>query len=117
MPEWLDEAPHDWKVARGSYAVILLAGAPIWQIRVWYLDWGSGVGGYVSNFEAVFSKDQTSTRDSSIERWETTTWAAGLARLINFFSASGDFHTFDPTLSLVPQPSTLHPIDAARMGY
>lgn len=115
LPEWLGQAPHEWKSARGGWAVILLNGTPAWQALVWYLDWGSGVGGYVSNFQPVFGDDRESGTPS-IERWETTAWAVGLARLISSFSATGDFHTFDPTPSLVPQPPSLHPIDADRMG-
>ncbi|HEY8501381.1 MAG TPA: hypothetical protein VIL21_01740 [Solirubrobacterales bacterium] len=116
LPEWVEQAPHEWKSARGSYVVMLLSGAPIWQTRVWYLDWGSGVGGYVAHFQVVFAEDRTSGTPS-IERWETTKWAAGLARLINSFSVPSDFHTFDPTPSLVPEPAPMHPIDAQRAGY
>jgi hypothetical protein len=115
LPEWLEQAPHEWKIARGGFVVILLSGAPVWQTRAWYLDWGSGIGGYVPDFQAVFADDRTSGTPS-IERWETTAWAAGLARLINSFSATGDFGTFDPTPSLVPQPSALHPIDEQQAG-
>ncbi|MET0557512.1 MAG: hypothetical protein ABW065_02405 [Solirubrobacterales bacterium] len=116
LPEWVEHAPHDWKIARGGFVVVLIGGAPVWQVRTWYLDWGSGTGGYVSDFQAVFSEDRASGTPS-IERWETTAWAAGLARLINTFSATGNFHTLDPTPSLAPQLSPTHPIDAERAGY
>jgi hypothetical protein len=48
------EARFEWdpdkrfKNVRSGHVVILLGGAPIWQTIVWYLDWGSGIGGYVA---------------------------------------------------------------------
>ena len=115
LPEWAEQDDFDWKSARPSWVVVLLGGAPIWQQLVWYLDWGSGIGGYVPDFQAIL-KDGESHRPELVG-WETTTWATGLARLINSFSATGDFGTFDPTPRLVPQPSGLHPVDAARTDY
>lgn len=111
LPEWLEQAPHDWKSARSGWAVVLLSGTPIWQSFIWYLDWGSGVGGYVPHFEPVFAEDSTSPE---IERWETSAWATGLAGLINWLASNDEFHRVNPTSSLVPNPSSLHPIDAAR---
>jgi hypothetical protein len=111
LPEWLEQAPHDWKSARSGWAVILLSGTPIWQSFIWYLDWGSSVGGYVPHFEPVFAEDPMS---SEIERWEVSAWAVGLAGLINGLRPTDEFHRVNPTSSLVPNPSSLHPIDAAR---
>src|SRR3954462_12487551 len=42
-----------WKNARRSWAVVLLGGAPIWQDVLWFLDWGSGIGGYVADFQPI----------------------------------------------------------------
>lgn len=40
MPDWAEEDDHNWKHARGGWAVIFLGGAPVWQEFLWYLDWG-----------------------------------------------------------------------------
>jgi hypothetical protein len=115
IPEWAERDTHEWKSARAGWAVVLLSGSPIWQTLVWYLDWGSGVGGYVSDFQPVFA-DRELGGTPDLEGWMTTVWAVGLARLINGFSATGNWYTFDPTPRLVPHPSSLHPIEAEREG-
>src|SRR4051794_36858358 len=50
QPEWAQDDPHTWKVVRPGWGVVLLNGAPIWQTPMYYLDWGSGIGGYVARF-------------------------------------------------------------------
>jgi hypothetical protein len=114
-PEWAETDSYDWKHARDGWAVILLGGAPIWQERVWYLDWGSGIGGYVPDFEPVFA-ERDAGGPPELERWEVTQWAAALARLINSFSAPSDWPSFDPTTRVAPSPSPVHPVDAVRAG-
>jgi hypothetical protein len=113
LPEWVEQDTHDWKHARPGWAVVLLCGSPIWQELVWYLDWGSGIGGYTANIQPVFG-DSDEDGTPQIARWETTTWAVGLADLISQFSVATDFFKFDPTNRLVPKPSNVHPIDAER---
>jgi len=113
-PEWLENEEHDWKHSRDGWAVVLLDGAPIWQELISYLDWGSGVGGHVAYFEPRFADSGTR---SSIEGWNASKWSIDLARLINTFSASGDFGNFDPTQRVVPNPSDIHPVDAERRAY
>lgn len=115
QPEWLDADGHNWRSAREGWAVVLLGGAPIWQDLMWYLDWGSGVGGYVADFQAMYSHGVG--EDTTIVGWETTTWAVGLASLLNSFSSHQEFHKFDPTFRVVSAPSALHPIDAERHAY
>lgn len=115
IPEWAEQDNHEWKNASPGYAVILLSGSPVWQELVWYLDWGSGVGGFVSDIQAVFGDLEDGV--PSIERWETTKWAAGLARLLNSFEATGDWYSFDPTPRVVPELTSLHPVDACRAGH
>ncbi|HEX3240301.1 MAG TPA: hypothetical protein VHR18_09220 [Solirubrobacterales bacterium] len=109
IPEWLGQDDHEWKSARDSYVVVLLGGSPIWQERIWYLDWGSGVGGFVPDIQPVFGPLEEGV--PSIERWETTKWHVGLARLISSFEATGDWYSFEPTERIVPEPSGIHPVD------
>jgi hypothetical protein len=116
VPEWAEQDTHEWKNARPGWAVVLLGGAPIWQDLFWYLDWGSGVGGYVPDYQPVFA-DSDPGEAPELERWETSTWAVGLAGLLNVFSASGEWYTVDPTARVDPSPSPIHPIDAQRSGY
>lgn len=71
QPEWAEQDSKDWKSARGGYAVVIYCGAPIWQTYLYYLDWGSGVGGYVPSFNPVFAEDRVDGVPQ-IERWETT---------------------------------------------
>ena len=114
IPDWAEQDDHEWKNARAGWVVVLLNGAPTWQERVWYLDWGSGVGGYVADFQARFGELVEGV--PSIDGWEASVWAVGLTRLLNGFSATGEFFRFDPTPRIVPKPSPLHPIDAGRDG-
>ena len=115
IPEWAESDKHQWKSARSGWAVVLLGGAPIWQDRLWYLDWGSGIGGYVPDFDPVYT-DIEGPNGPQLEAWQSLSWAVELARLINFFSASSDWFSFDPTLRIVPSPLSQHPVDAARAG-
>ncbi len=115
-PEWLTDDSHDWNSARDGWVVILLNGAPVWQELVWYLDWGSGVGGYVANFQARFGQGE-GVSGPSTQGWEVSAWEVGLARLLNVFSGSGDFGGFDPTPRVVPSPLLVHPVDAELGSY
>lgn len=111
LPEFAEEDEQEWKNARPGWVVILLNGSPIWQELLWYLDWGSGMGGYVAGFQGVFSDgDDGPTRTG----WTTSTWEIGLAGLVNSMSTTHEWRDLDPTYRLVPAPSTLHPIDAQR---
>ena len=113
LPEWAEEDGDQWGGASLGTVVVLLNGSPIWQERVWYLDWGSGVGGYVANFQPRFADDHeggTPTRDG----WDASAWSIGLARLLNAVSGAGDFDRYEPTDRLIPEPTSLHPVDAAR---
>jgi hypothetical protein len=83
---------------------------------VWYLDWGSGVGGYVANLEARLGDDDEEGLPKH-EGWKASAWSIALAGLLNSFSATGDWFAFKPTPRLVPQPSSLHPIDAPPARY
>lgn len=115
IPEWAEQDGHGWKNAWQSYAVVLLGGAPVWQEPVWYLDWGSGVGGYVPNFEGVFGDEYVDDERPVVE-WTTSEWAVGLARLINSFDGRHEWQAHDPTARLVPEPERLHPIDTRFAG-
>ena len=57
---------------------------------------GLGYGGYVADFQPVFS-DQKTGPYPEIERWEASAWAVGLAGLMSVFSASGEWFSVDPT--------------------
>jgi hypothetical protein len=110
-PEWLNADGHEWKSARQGWVVVLLGGAPVWQESLRYLDWGSAVGGYVPDFQPVYGEDR-SRGTPDLAGWTTSRWAVGLAGLINSFSHSTDFASFDPTYRVVPAPDRTHPIDA-----
>ena len=68
--------------------------------------------------------DEESPGDRSEPEWLTddghewnptrSEWAVGLARLINVFSSSVEFASFDPTSRVVSSPSPIHPVDARR---
>lgn len=113
MPEWLDADGHQWKSARPGWVVVMLSGTPIWQALLWYLNWGSGIGGYVPNITARFGENDDQGVPT-VEAWETSEWAVGLARLINSFTPSSGFNKFDPTTCIVPNPLAIHPVDLAR---
>jgi hypothetical protein len=114
LPEWAEQDDHDWTTTGREWAVILVCGAPIWQTPIWYLNWGSGIGGYVPNFEPVYGDDEPSG-EPTLERWEVSAWAVGLARLLNVVAwTPHDWFGFDPTQRIVSHPSPVHPIDAAR---
>lgn len=112
VPDWAKNDEHQWKHATDGWVVVLHGGAPIWQERVWYLDWGSGIGGYVADFQPRFGGPPGGT--PTIEGWEASAWSIGLARLLNSFSSDTDFASLEPTARLVPNPSPRHPIDAQR---
>lgn len=119
IPEWAENDSQTWESARSGWAVILLNGSPIWQALVWYIDWGSGIGGYVADFRPRFGPDDESGTPT-LEGWEATRWSIGLARLLNVFSnVATEFARFEPTDRLVPEPSSLHPVDDQRQrsGY
>lgn len=113
-PEWAEQDTYEWKNARSGFAVILLGGSPIWQERLWYLNWGSGIGGYVVDFSPQFGDydEELGGGARKIDGWDASTWSISLAGLINSFShTAGEFANFDLTSRLVPSPSAMHPID------
>lgn len=117
VPEWAEQETFEWKNARSGFAVVLLGGAPIWQERLLYLDWGSGVGGYVADFSPRFGDYDEAVGGGvrRIDGWEASAWSVGLAGLINSFSTiAREFANVDPTARVVPSPSTVHPVDAER---
>ena len=119
LPEWAEDDVHSWKSARHGWTVVLLDGTPIWQEPMWYLGWGSGVGGYVPDFEPRFGDydEEVGGGVRKLDGWDASTWSIALANLINSFShTAGEFGNVDPTLNLVPSPLTLHPIDARRVA-
>lgn len=116
-PEWAETDVHQFKAARQGWVVVLLGGAPIWQESLFYIDWGSGIGGYVPDFSPLYGDDR-SQGTPELEGWTTSRWAVGLAGLINSFShTASDFAGVDPTHRLVPTPDGSHPIDARRARY
>lgn len=114
MPEWAElEHISSFKNATPGWTVVLLSGTPIWQQLMWYLDWGSGIGGYVPNFRPRFGDDEDGA--PTLEGWEVSAWAVAITRLVNSFSHTDrEWMNVDPTLAIVPSPSGVHPIDAAR---
>ncbi|HEY5941903.1 MAG TPA: hypothetical protein VIT89_03475 [Solirubrobacterales bacterium] len=116
LPDWAEEDSEEFKSARVAYTVILLGGAPVWQEAVWYLDWGSGIGGYVPYIEPVFS-DEYEEHERPRTGWQASLWAVKLARLMNTFEGTHHWHPHDPTMRLVPEPNKMHPIDARRAGH
>jgi|GEM_PF-3216580 hypothetical protein len=116
-PEWTENDAHTWKNVRPGWAVVLLHGAPIWQDLIWYLDWGSGIGGWVPHFSPVFGEDDEN-RVPTLAGWKTDQWSIKLVGLINSFSHTWrEFANVEPTARLVPNPSTVHPVDAARPEF
>jgi hypothetical protein len=111
LPEWAENDSADWNHARFGWAVIVLSGAPIWQAPVWYLDWGSGIGGYVPFFRPVFSDGKLG--EDRLKRWEASTWDVGFARLLDSFEGAGGLGPHDPTGRICPKPSPVHPVDEA----
>jgi hypothetical protein len=111
-PEW--DQREEFKHIRPGYAVLMLGGAPIWQTLVWYLDWGSGIGGYVADFSAIFDRD-AEERPAPIIGWEASSWDIGLAGLINSFAhAAHEWFAHDPTDQVVTKRSEAHPLAVAR---
>lgn len=115
IPTWLAEDTHDWGRTERNWVVVLLGGTPIWQEPVWYLNWGSGIGGYVADFQPVY-EEADSTEIPLARDWTVSEWSIGLAALISAYEATGDWFRFDPTSRFVPSPSPVHPIDSARQG-
>lgn len=114
LPEWAATDSATWKSATPNWAVVLLAGTPIWQERVWYLDWGSGIGGYVPDFRPVF-KEREALSTPELLRWDARSFQVNLAGLLNTFSPTeSDWARLDPTRRIVPNPDTTNPIDAQR---
>jgi hypothetical protein len=117
LPEWAETDDRSWKHARSGWAVVLLNGSPIWQEPVWYIDWGSGIGGYVANFRARIGDDNESGT-LTLDRWEANAWSISFARLLNVFSnVSAEFARLEPTSRLVPEPSNAHPLDEHRFRH
>ena len=113
LPDWAEQDSEEFKSARVAYTVILLGGAPVWQEAVWYLDWGSGIGGYVPYIEPKFSGEYEG-HERPQTGWQVSLWAVKLARLMNSFEGTHHWHPHDPTIRLVPEPDKMHPIDARR---
>lgn len=118
LPEWAEQEDlPGFKTARGGWTMVLLSGTPIWQVPMWYLDWGSGIGGYVAHFHPRFGKDDEHHRPT-IAGWEVSEWEVAITRLINSFSHTDrDWATVDPTPRIVPNPSKIHPTDFARRDH
>jgi hypothetical protein len=116
LPEWLVTDSHEWGSATRGWAVVLLNGSPIWQTPIWYIDWGSGIGGHVAGFSPQFKDyNPDDAEDRGSVGWRASQWATDLAALIESFSpTAGQFASFNPTARLVPYPSRLHPVDAAQ---
>lgn len=115
QPEW--DRNEEFKHVQPGYAVLMLGGAPIWQTLVWYLDWGSGIGGYVAHFSAIFDRD-ADLRPAPIVGWEASSWDIGLAGLINSFAhTSHEWFAHDPTDSVITTRSDAHPLAVARGAY
>ncbi len=113
LPEFAGDDSQEFKSGCLGWVVILFAGSPVWQEAQWYLDWGSGIGGYVADIQPDFGHDADLSRPTRVG-WKTSAWAIALADLVNSLAGSYDWGSFDPTHRLVPKPSTLHPIDAQR---
>lgn len=117
LPEWAAADGHDWNSATRGWAVVLLHGAPIWQEPIWYIDWGSGIGGHVADFSPNFKDYDVGDddEDRAPDGWTASTWSIGLAGLINSFSPTiHEFVKFDPTSRLVLDPRRIHPVDEAQ---
>jgi hypothetical protein len=114
-PEW-DQGKR-FKNVRSGHAVLMLGGAPVWQTLVWYLDWGSGIGGYVADFSAIFDRDAME-QPAPIVGWEASSWDIGLAGLINSFAHTAhEWIVQDPTDNVVTKRSDVHPIAVTRGAY
>jgi hypothetical protein len=113
LPDFAEEDSGEFKSGRASWVVILFNGTPVWQELLWYLDWGSGIGGYVANIRPEFGRGEDDPRPTRVG-WKASKWSIGLADLVNYLADSYQWWDFDPTNRLVPAPSPKHPIDAAR---
>jgi hypothetical protein len=115
--EW-DEERKRFKNVRAGYVVIALGGAPVWQTLIWYLDWGSGIGGYIANFSPIFDENLTPEHPEAVTGWEASAWEIRLAGLVNSFSHTArDWAVQDPTDKVVTRRLEAHPLDLAREGY
>jgi hypothetical protein len=108
LPDWAEQDSEEFKSARVAYTVILLGGALVWQEAMWYLDWGSGIGGYVPYIEPKFSGEYEG-HERPQTGWQVSLWAVKLARLMNSFEGTHHWHPHDPTIRLVPEPDKMHP--------
>lgn len=116
VPEWAETDSQTWKSAKSGFVVVLLSGAPIWQARLWNIDWGSGIDGFVPDFTQKFDELEIDPESSPPPaRWTIDKWSIGLASLINGFShLGGEFAALDPTTRIVEVPEEIHPIDRVR---
>ncbi len=111
-PDW--DPQEEFKHIRPGHAVLMLGGAPIWQTLVWYLDWGSGIGGYVANFSVLFDGELDEGPPPTIG-WEASSWAIGLAGLISSLDhMAHEWFAHDPTERVVTRRSDVHPLEEAR---
>ena len=101
-------------MSHSGFVVIHFCGAPVWQQKIVYLDWGSGVGGYVPEIEAAIQDGVERGYPQSAD-WVTSKWAISLVWLLHSLTGtSQEFLSKDPVARLVPHPTTTHPIDQQR---
>lgn len=81
------------------------------RVRAWAKSQGHRIAKWHEDLDQPGSKADRPGLNAAMERIE-----AGLARLINSFSAPREWYTHDPTGRVVPQPDQLHPLDAALAG-
>lgn len=79
VPEWAENDTQTWKNAKFGWTVVLLAGAPIWQEPLWYVDWGSGIGGYVADFKPRFGDydEELGGGARKVDSWDASAWRSG----------------------------------------
>jgi hypothetical protein len=72
-----DWQPENFKSVREQFALVFYNGAPVWQVRLAYADWGSGIGMAVPWPRPEFRED----REDPI--YWTTRWEVEFAWLLS----------------------------------